>query len=519
MRHGRRKVAAAVQMPTVPSGVVSAAELRARLIPRRIPDSEIYRRYYGRGLDMSVIEAALRMSEVGLMSDLTDLENESASLDPHVLSTLAKRFGTAASFDWAVTPRAGNSVPRKEAQRVADACEQALRRIPYFGERIYEMAWALFHGRAACEIHWSQRPGLVPWTPAALEWVHPRRLSYGPDRELRLVDTWQKRGYFQRDGFALEEFPGKFVAWSPRLFATYPEQEGIGPRTLYWCFFKRFSWRMRMALTELFGIPWRIVSFDKDAPVNPEAVKAAHDQAEKLGGETTASLGRGAKLDVVFPGENSGELFGMTNEDVDKQMSKLVLGNTGTTEGNEANRANAIINKGEQEILAQLDANSLSARFTQQLLRPFVELNFGPGAWEDLGPSFAILSAPQRDRDKDVERIGKVLSFGLPVAVAEARELAGLRDPAPDEEVLDKPPAPPPGAPGTQIVDKPEQDGGAGAADAAEGDMTVTAARAALELAGVRLSEHAERALRSFSAVGRARFVERVLEGRDAADD
>lgn len=523
--------------PHPPDTYLSVADLQRQIVPSRLPASESYRRYYGRSLDLALIENAIRAAEAGYMADLTDLENETGSFDPNLSSLLAKRFGVVPAFDWSVTPKTGNGVPRKEAQDVADACEQALRGLNFLDERIYDLCWANYHGRAALENHWEQRPGPWRWWPVALEWIHPRRLSFGPERELRLVDTWRRTGNFAEDGLALRDFPGKFVEWMPRLFASYPEQEGLGPRALYWSFFKRFSWRHRMALTELFGMPWRIVTYDKDAPANDDTVKKASEAAEKLGGESTAAFGRGAKLDVIFPGENSGQLFQMTNDDVDKQMAKLVVGNTATTDGGEANRANSIVQKGEQDIIAQKDAGGVGARLRFGLLRPFVELNRGRGAWAALGPDFQILARPPRDRKAELERVEKVISLGVPVTVNEVREISGTRAPEKGEAVVTqqaqagtdpfgKPLPPKPG-----VIDPTNPDEAAARAgdleaggvdqaaanalkDVLASNMSEAAASDALEFVGVRLSAAAREALAAFSPLARTRFVEQLLEGR-----
>ena len=226
------------------------------------------------------------------------------------------------------------------------------------------MAWAEFDGRGAQELHWDFRAGPRPWWLRELSWIHPRRLSFDQQRDLVLIDTTSPPANFIPHGLRLGEHPAKFWWWMPRLFREYPEREGIAPRSLYWMFFKRFSWRYRMVLTELFGMPWRIVTIDEtvDEKVSGDVLDEVADQVENLGRDTTAQIPRGVKVEVVPPHHESGKLFGMTNDDVDKQMSKLWLGNTGTTETDQGNRAGMIVAKGEQSIITHRLGEGLSGR-------------------------------------------------------------------------------------------------------------------------------------------------------------
>jgi phage gp29-like protein len=415
------------------TGLDSAA-LRKTFFSQKLPRAEQYRTYFGRMLDQGRIENALRQADLGLMVDLCDLESEALSLDPHLSGVLGKRIGSIKTLDWSIVPASGPGIDKRLAAEIANEQTNAYKAIPNFMERLYDLEWAIYDGRAAQEIHWAVFAGRVRWRPVALSWLHPRRLSFGSERELRVIDTFKRIGNFQDLGFPIRDYPGKFLWWQPRMWREYPEREGIAPRTLYWTFFKRFDWRMRMALTEIFGLPWRIVETDKDAPINSEQLDAAEIAAEKLGQESTAAFGPGQSVKIVTGGEHGGDLMKMTSDDVDLQMSKLVLGQTGTTDAT-GNRAESIVMKSEQDILLQSDAAGISCRIHHQLDIPFVALNWGESALDHAG-TFTLNAQPQRDRKTELERVEKVLSFGVPVPLVEVREIAGFRAPEPDEPYL-----------------------------------------------------------------------------------
>ncbi len=416
---------------------VSGSDLSGRIVRREIPMSEEYRRLYGSQVNMDLIEQAVRNAESGMMADLCDLETEMMKNDGHLSSVLSKRVGALEAADWDLTPPQGiDRGDKKAAEEICTKVNTILRAIPFFGERISDLAWATYDGRSALEIHWAPGAHGLRMAPVDLQWVHPRRLAFGPRREMRIVDTWRASSGFSEQGIALEDHPGKFVSWTPRLFREYPEREGLGPRALYWCFFKRFSWRYRMKLTELFGLPWRIVEVDKDSPAQPESITQAKEDAEKLGGENTAAFDRGLKLKVEWPVEGSHDIFTITSDQVDSQISKLVLGNPGTTDA-VANRAESIVHRGEQDIIVQRDGNGCGARIQHHLVRRIVLTGYGPDAMH-LCPLFQLRTQPQRDRKSELERVDKVLSFGLAVPESYVREASGIRPPADGEAFIQK---------------------------------------------------------------------------------
>src|SRR5262245_59072300 len=72
--------------------VIDAATLRKSLF-KRVPETELWRTYFGRNTTLARIEAALRNAEIGWMRDLTDLATETVGVDPHLASVLRKRLG------------------------------------------------------------------------------------------------------------------------------------------------------------------------------------------------------------------------------------------------------------------------------------------------------------------------------------------------------------------------------------------------------------------------------------------
>lgn len=442
---------------TVPSEVLSH-QLFSRPNANRV-----FRQRFGRGLDMDRIQIALNEAYRGGMRQLTDIARETIDVDPHLGSVLNKRFGSLASLPWEVQPATGINVDPERAMFYAEVAREQLKNLKAFRKSLRQLAWALYDGRACLEIKWRQLPanqviahpqfGRASWVIESLAWIHPRRLSFGPHRQLQIENEEAGQsfeGNFARQGLQVDTLPNKFVYWMPQLYAEYPEREGLAPRCLYWSFFKRFGARERMMLAELMGKPWRIIEVDQDSTAGQPEMEAADQIVDALGASYTARLPRGTKLNVVQPGNNSGAIHTDIIKSSDEQISKLVLGQTGTTDGTPAglNNNQASVMQDEQLMILVGDAHGLSEVIETFITDRIIALNFGEDATPN-APKFNLRSDIPADRKSELERLKLTLESGLSVKLDEAYEVSGFSQPNDETDIIlriEQPPTPP-GAP------------------------------------------------------------------------
>jgi len=437
--------------PSDNAATVTVSDLQRKLFTRP-PKNDQYRNRFGRALTLDRIEQALTSAQDGAMRDLTDLSRETIDTDPHLASVLQKRIGAVASRPWEVIPASGLGIDQERADFYAQVVRDQLVQIARFHHSIAQLAWGLFDGRSVLENDWiligngirDARFGAVRWAIRGLGWIHPRRLCFGPARELRVNDSYVS-GPFAPVGFAIDEVPLKFIQYKPQLFGEYPEREGLAPRCLYWSFFKRFSARERMILLELFGKPWRIVIVDDESDASEDDLLAAEQVADGLGAHHTARMPRGTKLDIKSPAKSAGEIHSDVIAESDKQMSKLVLGQTGTTDGVAAglNSNTIAVLKDEQLMLMVRDAKDISEAIEDGLTDAIIELNFGT-EWLSHAPRFVLRSDIPADKKTELERMKQALDCGIAISMSEAYEVAGFRVPRDDEPVIrfDQPPTP-----------------------------------------------------------------------------
>jgi phage gp29-like protein len=436
-----------------PATIEPSALLRA-LIGRRVPRDEQWRTYFGRDLTPARIENAIRSAADGYMSDLTDASTETIVADPHLASVLRKRVGAVSQVDYDLTPAQGDDLDRTKASDIASMVRSQIDQIPEFRQAIEDLEWGHWDGRAAHEIHWDIRySGRARYHVAELAWIHPRRLSFGPEREIRVIDPSAYVGNFEARGLDTR-VPCKFISFKPRLFREYPEREGLAPRCMYWAHFKRFSARERAILIELYGKPLKILEIDPafDGNVSSDDREAALDQAEALGGVLVAQFAKGVRLKLETPDPKSGDLHNYTISDCDKQISKIVLGSTGTTDATAQGIGGqqARVHQDEQQLVIQADGERISGVIQRDLIGAIVKLNapfygLSPADALRYAPKFRLRTEPERDRKSELESMKLFVDLGGALALDEVRERTGYRKPRKDEAIV-------------QMVESPQDD-------------------------------------------------------------
>lgn len=413
-------------MPLVP---VNTGVLPKALFAERVPRSENERPHYGKALDLQAIDFALRSAERGRMCPITDISREQLTYDGHLSAILQKRLNRLAALDWDIVPASGAYVEPGKAEFYASYVRAQLEAIPRFRDSLVYLAWAAYDNRAALELDW--RYFSAEWNLIGLNWIHPRRLSFGRDRDVRVIDTRSDIGDFRDVGYPLAQVPYKFCVYTPRLFNDYPEREGLAIRTLYWSYFGRAGVRERMALQEVFGRPWRIVKPipGDDLSANEESGDTAFETVKRLGYHNTAKMPRGWDVQIIQPFTGAGQVSGDIISHSEKVQSKLVLGSTGTTDAVSTGLGSSIgdAHLSEEDLIIWSDARRVGESVEDQITDAIIAVNFGPGE-VDHAPRFVFRTEPPVSREEEGKRLGAALDLGLQVTVEEAREKLGVQE-------------------------------------------------------------------------------------------
>jgi len=415
----------------------------------RVSPAQNQRNYYGRSLSLDRIERSIKNAGAGAMVDITDLGREMLSLDGHLTGLVQKRLNRASAIGWRIVANDGNGDRGYDIERAnerADFVRRQVLRIPMFRERLTDLSWGTWDGRSAQEIGWQVVPGrevgdsklAVGWRVEDLYWIHARRLSFAQNRELIVIDDVQgDSGDFRPMGFAIEQVPEKFIVSTPRLFADYPEREGLLLRCLYWSFFQRLGTRERLQLMEIFGAPWRLAYTDATVPINSAALEEGFNTLAAMNSRSAGMLPQGVKALIVQPAPGSGTVHREAIDDARFVLSKLILGSTGTTDAVPTGLGSSIgdAHLSEEDLIIAGDLMHRADIIEDRLTDRIIELNYGP---EELpyAPRFQFDVRALIDRGKEIGNLKAAVETGLRVPIEQAYELTGYRAPRDDEAYL-----------------------------------------------------------------------------------
>ncbi|MBO6553247.1 MAG: DUF935 domain-containing protein [Roseitalea sp.] len=379
------------------------------------------------GLTPSKLGAIFKSSAEGNNTEMLALAAEMEEREPHYASVLQTRKLAVLALDAVVIAASDDA---KDVE-IADAI-RALMTTPAMDGLKLDMLDGLGKGYSVVETIW--QPG-KKWMPIAFTWRDPLHFQFGPDgRELRL----RKEG--SKDGEEL--YPGKFVCHVPKLKSGLPSRAGLG-RLAAWSFMiKSFGLKDWAEFCEAYGKPLRIGTFDANA--TPKQKAALLRALRSIGRDFAAIVPEGMNIRFETSAARAGGgLFHELLKYIDEQLSKAILGQTMTTD-NGSSKAQAEVHNEVRKDIVKADAKQLAATLNRDLVRIFVDVNFGPQE------HYPVVTFPVPDEEDTTALVGNVaalMPFGFEVEASVMGDRLGLPDPADgySQPVLRQPPATAPG--------------------------------------------------------------------------
>ncbi|EGP54844.1 phage protein [Agrobacterium tumefaciens F2] len=292
---------------------------------------------------------------------------------------------------------------------------------------------------AVCEMMWEyERKALRPvaYLDRDARFFQMDRLSL---RNLRLAVDGSIEG---------EELPqAKFIRHIPRTRLGLPLRRGMARPAAWAYLIQQFGLQDWAAFSEVYGMPLRVGKYNAGASGADK--RTLLKAVASIANDAAAIIPAG--MDIEFHevnGSNGSAVFGGLLEYVDKQISKLVVGQTMTSDDGSSLGQAKIHNEVRLELL-RADCRQLAITINRDLIKPFVDLNFGP---QERYP-FLQLPVPDPEDVKALsEALGTLVPLGLKVKQAEIREKVGLSDPQDGDELL----TPPAAAATAPVEGKPE---------------------------------------------------------------
>lgn len=409
----------------------------------------------GSGLSLAYLSSVYRLALTGYRREYVDALSELLERDPHLYAVLMQRVLTASGARIVLLPRdAGN----KKCRQLAEKYQKIIDSIQGFRQSLATLVFSgLYYGLGGCEIDWEPtvrktRKGYkAGWIPKKLGFIHSRRLNF-PDPgswDLRIWDQGQVQPTDKNIGWGpttrmfglrIQDYPGKFIIFSPQLHADYPTREGAGRIVAFWSALKTMGARGAAQYVERYAKPWALAKYATTSTGIPRAAEASA-QNNDVGAANAAlmALGTGSLAGAVVPDSIKIELKQITGsrsnighkdwiQICNMELSKGVLGQTDTTDGGGGgggSRARASVMKTGSDQIARHDVMLIADCFQIGLIDWIARYN-DPESF-DQRPILSLAVDPEPDPYGVVKLASMFAGAGAPVDADEIARTIGVR--------------------------------------------------------------------------------------------
>jgi phage gp29-like protein len=421
--------------------------------------------------------AILRNADFGDPFLFLELCEEMEEKDPHMNAVLNKRKGAVSSLQITLESASEDSQDLYIADFVR---EQLLDETTFnLSDHIYDILDAVGKGFSANEIIWDTTRtvgGRIRWVPVRLisrdprwfmfDWISGRQVLVRALHSDRRLNDVREKGYNAPGALEMLRVPGgshlggawnwnqqadevglqpmteplapfKFVTHFGRAKTGLPIRAGLGRCLAYTFMFKNFALKDWASFVEKFGSPIRLGKYPAGAT---EADKEVLLQAVSgLGADMSGIIPNTMEItfEAAQTGTQSNVIYDSWLAYHDANISKIVLGSTLGTElrsgGGSYGAAKA--HRGVEAEIVETDAKRINGSINRDLVRPMVDLNFGPQAPGHY-PRFRLGIPDDHDIAEWVKTVGDLANHGMRVGVKQIREKLHLVEPEQGEEIL-----------------------------------------------------------------------------------
>jgi phage gp29-like protein len=375
--------------------------------------------YPGDGLNPQRLASILRQADMGDPLRFLELAETIEERDLHYIGVLGTRRRSVAQID--ITVEAASDAPADVA--MADMVRDWLDR-DELADELFDILDAIGKGYSFTEIIWDSSMG--QWQPKRLEYRDPR---------------WFR---FQRHDLAtplmLDE-NGQEVALPAYkfIYSTIKAKSGLAlrgglARSAAWAWmFKAFTQRDWAIFTQTYGQPLRLGKYQSGA--NEEDRNTLFRAVANIAGDCAAIIPAGMEIEFVetMSVGSTSELYERRCDWLDKQTSKAVLGQTATTDAVTGGLGSGKEHRQVQEDIERADAKALSAILNRDLVRPWIDLEYGP---QRRYPRVKIARPESEDLKALAEAWGPMIDRGVRIGQSAVRNRFGMPEPKDGDDLM-----------------------------------------------------------------------------------
>jgi phage gp29-like protein len=375
-------------------------------------------RHQAPGLTPGKLARILRQSIDGDAEAYLELAEDIEERDLHYAGVLSIRKRQVAGLQIDVEAAGVD----RESVRDAELLREVISR-DSFEDELIDILDAIGKSYSATEIIWDTSEG--QWMPEALKWRDPRWFTF----DVNDGDTLQLRG---EAGMPEALSPFKWIVHRAKVKSGLTIRGGLA-RSIAWTFlFKSFTGKDWAIFAEAYGQPLRVGKFGPDA--SPTDKDVLLNAVASIGTDFAAIIPQSMSIEFVQASiSGSHELYEKRQDWLDRQVSKIVLGQTATTDAQAGGFAVGKVHDGVRADIERSDAKQLAATLNRDLVRPLIDLNHGR---RKSYPKIKIGRPDEVDIEKLVKNVSTLVPLGLKVGMATMRDKIGVPDPERDEELL-----------------------------------------------------------------------------------
>ncbi|MBV1917603.1 MAG: DUF935 domain-containing protein [Sphingomonadaceae bacterium] len=383
--------------------------------------------YPADGLTPVRLADLLREADQGDPERFFELAELIEERDLHYVGVLSTRKRSVSQID--VTVEAASDDADDVAR--ADMVRDWLKRDELTDE-MFDILDAVGKGVSFTEIIWDSSEG--HWVPERLEWRDPRWFTFAR-HDLR---TPMLRGGEDGNGQNEPLPPFKFIQATIKAKSGLPVRSGLARIAAWAWMFKAFTQRDWAIFTQTYGQPVRVGKYLEGA--NEDDKATLFRAVANIAGDCAAIIPHSMEIDFISA-DNLGTGAGIYEKRadwLDRQISKAVVGQTGTTDskqGGLGDGGNRVHNDVREDI-ETADCKALAATLNRDLIRPWMDLEFGPDRMRGGYPRLVIARPDKEDLKQLTDSTDKFVRLGLEVEQSEVRDKLGFSEPKEGAKIL-----------------------------------------------------------------------------------
>lgn len=380
--------------------------------------------YPANGLNPTRLAELLRAADYGDPLEYFELAELIEERDLHYAGVLGTRKRSVSQIDITVEAASDD----KEDVRRADMVREWLKR-DELADELFDILDAIGKGVSFTEIVWDNSEGQL-W-PKRLEWRDPRWFTF--DRTT--MRQPMLRGGLDGNAVA-EPLPAfRFIYTQIKAKSGLPVRSGIARIAAWAWMFKAFTQRDWAIFVQTYGQPVRIGKFHEGA--TKEDKSTLFRAVANIAGDCAAIIPESMSIDFIESKNVTAgsDLYERRADWLDRQISKAVVGQTGTTDSKQGGLGDGgnQVHESVREDIETADCKTLSAVLNRDLIRPWMDIEFGSSKKY---PRLVIARPKQEDIKQLTESLKVFVPMGLRVQSSEIRDKLGLSDPDAGAEVL-----------------------------------------------------------------------------------